>query len=144
MSTRRVLRNMLLAAVAVVAIVAAFVGVSWLRATEPWYDWDVVRQIRASKHDRYVFNSLLHAQLGDETPQVAALFPVGMDADSARSVLRSNGFACTTDPSGDFQLNCTRETHDLWFCGARYVVNLTIDGGRRVSGQRGSSYVTCL
>jgi hypothetical protein len=140
----RILRNVLLGVGAVAGTLAVLIGVViggwWLSATQPWYDWDVVRQLRSGPGTG---NPLWP----DLTPQVAALFPQGTNADTARSVLRSNGFACastTAAPGGDVQLTCTRETHDMLFCVARYTVGLVVDEGRRVTGQSGSSYVACI
>src|SRR5262249_37186023 len=104
-SLARLLRNVLIGGGALRGVLPALIGAWWLSVTEPWYDWDVVRQLRSrtSTHDE----PWRSTPLQDKTPQLAALFPKGMDADAARSVLRSNGFSCastTAEPGGDFRL----------------------------------------
>jgi hypothetical protein len=135
----RLPRNVLFGVCAVVGALAALIGAWWLSVTEPWYEGEVIRQLRSAGEPH-------NSPWRDETPRLAPLFPDGMPADSARSLLRASGFSCTQakdGPGEDIRLNCFRETHPL-LCVVKYAVELTLDRDRRVIGRSGSSYTVCL
>ena len=137
MSPARLLRNVLLGVVALVGTLATLVGGWWVYVTEPWYDGDVIRELRSGARN---------APGRDEGPRLATLFPDGMAADSARSLLRASGFVCSradADAGKELRIACSRETHDV-ICVGQYTVVLVFDAGRRLTGRSGNSYVTCL
>ena len=137
MRLARLFRNVLLGAGAVVGALAALVIGWWVYVTEPWYDGEVIRQLRSGTYD---------APWRDETLRLVTLFPDGMTGDSARSLLRASGFSCTqanADAGKDPRLTCVRKTHSL-FCESAYTVDLTIGRDRGLTARSGNSYLACL
>jgi hypothetical protein len=122
---------------AAVGTLAALVVGLWAYVTEPWYDGEVIRQLRSCTYN---------APWRDETPRLAALFPEGMAMDSARSLLGASGFSCTqsqAEAGKGIQLTRVRKAHGS-VCNGTYTVDLTIDRDQGVTGRSGNSYIACL
>src|SRR3954468_9999532 len=101
------------AAIAVGTMVSV-AGLFWLTWAEPWYDRDLVEQMRCR---------IGCAIRRDDTSRIAHIFPEGMTRDAAMTVLRRNGFGCENDrnPDSAVAIICNRRDRGL-VCTPHYTI----------------------
>jgi hypothetical protein len=131
----RVLRYTMITIAGLVGAIAGLAGLVWLGLTEPWYDDDVIKQMMPPSPGP-------PAQLVDETPRLAQVFPIGTTREAAMARLGRNGFSCRNprDQEGHESVICSRKV-SLLICATTYVFTLR---GDTIEDAKATSQTLCL